>query len=73
MRITEVSTSWVVFEMMVPGRIKGVKAVCGQKEWEAIQSAQPGMHTLIQAGITSEAEAERYARYGPIDPNKRDY
>jgi hypothetical protein len=73
MRNLEGSTSWVVYQMMIPGNPTGGKAVCGQKEWEQLQLAKPGVHTLIQAGLPNEAEAERYARHGPIDPNKRDY
>jgi hypothetical protein len=39
-----------------------MKAVCEQSEWEAMELAQPGYRTLIQAGIANEAEAERLAR-----------
>jgi len=42
-------------------------AVCEQSEWEAMERAQPGYHTLVQAGITNEAE--RLARSGMVDRN----
>ena len=62
MRNTEVSRSWVVYRMTVRGKIAGVNAVCKQAEWEAMERAQPGYHTLIRAGITNEGEAEQLAR-----------
>ena len=33
-----------------------------QAEWDAMESAQPGYHTLVRSGITNEGEAERLAR-----------
>ena len=62
MRNTEVSRSWVVYRMTVRGKIAGVNAVCEQAEWDAMERAQPGYHTLIRAGITNEGEAEQLAR-----------
>ena len=56
--------SWVVYLMAVRGHATGVRAVCEQGEWEAIERAQPGRHTLIQSGIATEGEAERSARVG---------
>jgi hypothetical protein len=53
---------WVVYKMTVRGNPDGMKAVCEQSEWDAMELAQPGYHTLIQAGIANEAEAERLAR-----------
>ena len=35
---------------------------CEQREWEAIELAQPGVHVLIRAGIKTEQEAEKLAR-----------
>ena len=70
MNATAQSISWVVYQMTIPGNPKAMKAVCEQREWEAMQRAQPGMHTLVQAGIVSEAAAERLARYGPVDPKR---
>jgi hypothetical protein len=56
--------SWVVYRMMmrVKGRTTGMGAVCEQGEWEAMERAKPGHHTLIRSGITTESEAERLAR-----------
>jgi len=66
MRNTEMFKLWVVYRMTVRGKINGVNAVCEQSEWEAMERAQPGYHTLIQAGITNEGEAERLARSCPV-------
>ena len=33
-----------------------------QSEWEAMELARPGYHTLVRAGIANEAEAEALAR-----------
>ncbi|HTK74296.1 MAG TPA: hypothetical protein VL371_03505 [Gemmataceae bacterium] len=63
MRVPE-NVSWVVYLMAVRGHATGVRAVCQQGEWEAMERAQPGRHTLIQSGITTEGEAERSARAG---------
>jgi hypothetical protein len=54
--------SWVVYRMTTRGKVTGLGAVCEQGEWEAMELAQPGHHTLVQAGITNEGEAERLAR-----------
>jgi len=56
------TASWVVYRMTLKGTAQGVGAVCEQREWEAIDAAKPGYHTLLQAGIPSEGEAERLAR-----------
>jgi hypothetical protein len=53
---------WVVYKMTLRGNSDEMNAVCEQSEWEAMELAQPGYHTLIQAGIANEAEAERLAR-----------
>ncbi|HZU36449.1 MAG TPA: hypothetical protein VFA18_11100 [Gemmataceae bacterium] len=42
-------------------------AVCEQGEWEAMQRAQPGYHTLVLAGILNEGEAEKLARDSTAD------
>jgi hypothetical protein len=36
--------------------------VCDQAEWDALEEAQPGVHTLVMGGFTNEGEAERHAR-----------
>jgi hypothetical protein len=53
--------SWVVYQMTLHRKPSG-NAVCSQSEWEALEQSQPGYHTLVRAGIASEAEAERVAR-----------
>ena len=53
--------TWVVYLMTVK-KHDGMKAVCEQTEWDAMELARPGYHQLIQAGFTSEAEAELLAR-----------
>jgi hypothetical protein len=53
---------WVVYRMTIHGKPTGMSAVCEQAEWEAMERAQPGYHTLVRAGIANEGEAERLAR-----------
>jgi hypothetical protein len=56
--------AWVVYKMNLAGA-GGPNAVCEQAEWDAMELAHPGHHTLIKAGITNEPEAERLARESP--------
>lgn len=65
MRKTTNSASWVVYLMTMRGKPSGLAAVCEQSEWEAMERAQPGHHTLIRSDITSEGEAEQLARSQP--------
>lgn len=67
MRKTERPVSWVVYRMTLHGKMAGMNAVCDQAEWNAMELLNPGHHTLIQAGITNEGEAERLARTGSVD------
>ena len=67
MREIEKVVSWVVYRMTIHGKPTGMNAVCEQREWEAMELAAPGYHTLIRAGITNEGEAERLARSSPLD------
>ena len=53
---------WVVYRMAVKGAADGVNAVCTQDEWDAMELARPGHHTLVRGRIANEAEAERLAR-----------
>jgi hypothetical protein len=69
MNKTERSRSWVVYRMTIHGKTSGMCAVCAQDEWDAMERAQPGYHTLVLEGITNEGEAERLARSGPVDAN----
>jgi hypothetical protein len=66
MRTNEKSLLWVVYRMTIRGKPSGMNAVCQQSDWEAMERAQPGYHTLVQAGITNEGEAERLARSGTV-------
>jgi hypothetical protein len=59
--------SWVVYRMTLHGKPLGVVAVCSQGEWDAMERARPGYHTLLRAGIASEGDAERLARQLPAD------
>lgn len=59
------NVTWVVYLMTINKRPEGMKAVCEQSEWDALELARPGYHHLVQAGITSEVEAEKLARGSP--------
>jgi hypothetical protein len=52
----------VVYQKGAAGKHQGINVVCEQGEWDALESAEPGKHKLIKAGITNEGEAERLAR-----------
>ena len=67
MRQTEKLESWVVYLMTVQGKLTGRRAVCEQGEWEAMECARPGYHTLLVAGIATEGQAECVARTDPAD------
>lgn len=54
--------AWVVYRMTLSKGMVGGNVVCEQREWEAIERAQPGLHVLIRAGIGTEQEAEKLAR-----------
>jgi hypothetical protein len=53
---------WVVYQMPVKGVPAGIRGICEQSEWAAMELARPGVNTLIQAGIANEGEAEQLAR-----------
>jgi hypothetical protein len=60
---TEKVVLWVVYKTNTDGKLGGgVNVVCEQSEWDAMELTRPGHHTLVQAGITSESEAEKLAR-----------
>ena len=59
---TKMVERWVVYLMPVKKCPDGMRAVCEQGEWEAMELARPGVCTLIRSGITNEGEAERLAR-----------
>ena len=62
---------WVVYTMDPLGKTPGINVVCEQTEWDALELAHPGRHTLVRSGITNEAEAERLARGTSGDPTPR--
>jgi hypothetical protein len=66
--MTPLCESWVVYLMTLPKQPNGMRAVCAQHEWEAMEFARPGYHTLIQDGIATEREAELLARGTLGDP-----
>jgi hypothetical protein len=59
--MSEKRETWVVY-LMTGKKTNGMKAVCEQIEWDAMETAKPGLHHLIQGGIASETEAELLAR-----------
>jgi hypothetical protein len=69
MSMTKQATSWVVYQVTIHNKTSHMNAVCEQSEWEAMERAQPGHHTLLQAGITNEGEAERLARSDQSERN----
>jgi hypothetical protein len=71
MRKTEKIEAWVVYKMTIHKQEEGMNAICEQNEWDEMEQARPGYHTLIRSGITSEGEAERLARGTSGDPKVR--
>jgi hypothetical protein len=67
MKKAKCPVTWVVYRRTIHGKLVGVNAVCERSEWDEMERAQPGYHTLIQAGFTNEVEAERLARRGPVE------
>jgi hypothetical protein len=68
---TQKTVSWVVYKMTLPQKPEGMNAVCEQSEWDAMELARPGYHTLVRSGIADEGEAERLARGTSGDPVPR--
>lgn len=62
---------WVVYRMTRPNQAVTGNVVCEQCEWEAIDRARPGYHTLLHSDIETEQEAERLARGTAGDPPPR--
>jgi hypothetical protein len=65
------TATWVVY-LMTLRKHDGMKAVCDQAEWDAMEQQRPGYHQFIQGGFTNEAEAELAARgdSGAAKPRK---
>jgi hypothetical protein len=59
--MSEKAETWVVY-LMTGKKTHGMKAVCGKTEWDAMELAKPGLHSLVQGGIATETEAELLAR-----------
>jgi hypothetical protein len=53
---------WVVYQWPMKGSAVGTRAVCEQREWQAMDRAKPGYFTLIRDGIKNEGEAEQLSR-----------
>jgi hypothetical protein len=53
---------WAVYLMPVKANPSGMRAVCTQAEWEAMDRERPGVFTLLQGRMTNEGAAERLAR-----------
>jgi hypothetical protein len=60
--------AWVVYR----AGPEGPYAVCEQREWDAMEQAQPGRHMLIRGGILYEAVAEKLAREGTVKVSLRE-
>ena len=69
----EQTISWVVYLTPLHKKPDGMKAVCEQSEWDAMELARPGYYTLIRAGILNEGEAERLARGEPTTATSSGY
>ncbi len=68
--MSETAETWVVY-LMTGKKTNGLKAVCEQVEWDAMEATSPGLHRLIQGGIASESEAEILARGASGDTKRR--
>ena len=53
--------TWVVY-LMTLRKGPGIRAICEQSEWDALERARPGYHQLLLANIACEVEAEMFAR-----------
>jgi hypothetical protein len=62
MRSSNAAIAWAVYQIAAQGKLEATRAVCDQREWEAIERSNPGQYTLIRGNITNEGEAERLAR-----------
>ena len=50
MRKSAQAGPWAVYQMTVQGQA-GPKVICFQHEWEVIEKATPGLHSLIKDEI----------------------
>jgi hypothetical protein len=63
--------TWAVYHKPMRGCPDGLRAICSQDEWEAMDRIQPNACTLIQGDMASEGEAERLARGKSGDKPRR--
>ena len=70
MNRTEQAGPWVVYRMTLHNK-PSMNAMCLQSEWDAMELAKPGFHTLIRGGIASDSEAEKLARGTSGDAKSR--
>jgi hypothetical protein len=64
--------SWVVYRRSVTGKLPGGgMAVCERAEWDELEQNNPGLHTLVESGFSSEAAAEKAARGPDVPPPPR--
>jgi hypothetical protein len=73
MRKSTQALAWVVYKKTINKKAPAMSVVCEQAEWDAMELAEPGSHTLVRAGITNECEAESLARAtsGYVAPARR--
>jgi len=64
MRKSNLPEFWAVYQRTWTVQRKPVvsNAVCEQAEWDALEKAEPGVHTLVRGRIRTEKEAEELAR-----------
>jgi hypothetical protein len=66
MKTMEKAVLWVAYRKTMKGKTKTpIHAVCNQEEWDQMKRANPGLQTLIRAGLHNETDAERLARSSP--------
>jgi hypothetical protein len=68
--MSETPETWVVY-LMTGKRANGMKAVCEESEWDAMERAKPGEQLLIKKDIVNESEAELLARGVSGNPKPR--
>ena len=73
LRHTDDNVLWAVYKMTLHGKPEPMNAVCEQGEWDEMELARPGHHTLVRGHITDENEAEKLARgtSGDAKPRQR--
>jgi len=56
--------TWVVYKRSLIHQKQQTEsfAVCEQSEWDELEAAGPGVHTLVQGGFEIESDAEKHAR-----------